>query len=144
MKLLSSISFCPTQRLRKSSYILEYFTSNWHHVKSSLLFVVLGFTFILSCAPTVSSSRISHLPRRRMKTYRSRVPAARRISRYPGYIGRPSYSLTKQARLRAHINARLEAALPFVIVRYRVRGATRLEDSRQNSFSFKNVVIRDR
>lgn len=33
-------------------------------------------------------ARISHLPRRRMKTYRSRVPAARRISRYSGYIGR--------------------------------------------------------
>lgn len=33
-------------------------------------------------------ARISHLPRRRMKTYRSRVPAARRISRYSEYIGR--------------------------------------------------------
>jgi len=102
----------------------------------SLLFIVLGFTFILSCSLTVSPSRISHLPWRRMKTYRSRVPAARRISRYPGYIRRPSYSLAKQARFYTHINARLETALPFVIVRYRVHGATHLEESRQNLFSF--------
>lgn len=131
------------QHLRKLSYILGHFTLNWSHHAKSLLFSSSSLVSLLFC-PTVSPSRISHLPRRRMKTYRSRVPAARRISRYPGYIGRPSYSLTKQARFCAHTNARLEAALPFVIVRYRVRVSKIRDKTCSRSSSFMRVVIRDR